>query len=405
MVDETGTTDDYGLDAYDPGDVIARALDEMDAHEQASFNVYEQLEGNSSKMPFLFTVAADQYTIEQLLSKIAHEYGGGNYRIHLRGSTTQGKNLLIANQVFPVKEPKRPPENEAKANDTSTDKLLEYMRERDRKTDEQMSELRREVTEARTSRGSENADPFNAMERAMQVMAQMHNMIPQGNGSPAGKQKSLIEQLHEAKEISKYFSESTGEQSEFVSLIREGLGPLIEMAKSQNSHNQSQNTTGNQNMNGAPQSQSQPKPTSTEQEMQQTIGGHVQFLLQAAARNGDPEVYADMVLDFTPEQHYAQLREFLMQPNALEVITAKVPAIAQHLEWFKSLKTAILASLDAGDDDGETSTHVPEQRDHRSDATGHGDPDGPPSGEDGDTPDIADDEPYSEGEQDTATSA
>jgi len=372
----------YGIEAYDPGASIASRLDEMDSHGQAVFNVYEQLEGNTSKMPFLFTVPADQYSIEQLLSKIASEYGGGNYRVHLRGPTEAGSNQLIANQVFPVKAPKTPPEP-AKTAGTDTDKLLEYMRERDRKTDEQLQEMRRELNEAR-NRPANETDPFQAMERAMGVMSQMHGMMPQGNnGAAKGKEKSLMEQIREAKEISEFFQSNSGEQSEFTSLLREGVGPLIELAKAQrgNPQNPQQGKTEMHAPESATNNAAQPN------NMDQIIGGHVQFLLKAAEKNGDPEVYADMVLDFTPQEYYGQLHEFLSQPNAIDVLAQKVPPISQHGEWFTALQAAILSNLDVGDTGGETDAHATPTGDNPT--TGHRDPDRGSGGPHGDTPDPA----------------
>jgi hypothetical protein len=188
-------------------------------------------------------------------------------------------------------------------------------------------------------------------------------------------------------------------------MMRETLGPLIQLAQSEADRKKS----------GQAQSSQQPQPkerrpnpsnngseqTMNRSEMEQAIGpmaNQVKTLLAAAQRGGDPEVYASVVLDFIPAEQYAQVYEFLSSDGCLDAIIRYVPEVEQYREWFDGLRIAIIGELDVPGEDDDTSAHV-DGSDQSGAGDGDGDTGGPAAGSRGHSQDVADHEPHGHGSE------
>lgn len=373
--------DTHGLSPHDPERVLREKLDEMESQENASFRVYRQHSGNTSKMAFCFTVPADQFSFEELLQKIKDEYGAGDYRIHLRGATEYGKNQLIANQVVSVEATRtaNPAPQQSQANELAP--IVERMQER-------MEAMQQRMEERLTAVQSQpQQDPTEMMQKMMATMASMQEMMG-GNQGPAKKEKSLIEQIEEAEKIAERFGKMQQEDGGFGQLMREGLQPLIQLAQQHAGQKSEAGNGASPKPNPAqpPAKTGQPaQPTRSQQEMEQQLGpfAHsIRTLLFAAQKNGDPETYADMALDFMSEDQYDDVFRFLSSDGCIDAVIEYVPEVANHREWFESLRRSILASLDVGDAPDETGAHVAGDN-SAADAGQPGDPDGAPAGPDG----------------------
>jgi hypothetical protein len=74
-------------------------------------------------------------------------------------------------------------------------------------------------------------------------------------------------------------------------------------------------------------------------------------LVQKAADNSDPALYADVILDNAPPD---QIQTLLMQrPTPVEYLIGIEPRIAQHREWFSSLMGTLFDAITAPPDDAE----------------------------------------------------
>ena len=132
--------------------------------------------------------------------------------------------------------------------------------------------------------------------------------------------------------------------------------------------------------------------TETMDEGTKVLLSNVKTLIVAAQRNGDPEVYSSMVLDFIPEDKYVQLYNFLIIPDSIDTAIHHVPEMANHREWFEALRTGILEQLAPEDGDGDNADHADAETEvaarQREDA-GHGDAGGTPAGEGGGAQDAS----------------
>ena len=86
-----------------------------------------------------------------------------------------------------------------------------------------------------------------------------------------------------------------------------------------------------------------------------------------AANDGDPDVYADVILDsFHPEQ----IELFIKRPDVFEYLVSINPAVGNYPGWFKALIESVINGLDAdqeelneGDaDQGKESKEVKEKK-------------------------------------------
>ena len=75
------------------------------------------------------------------------------------------------------------------------------------------------------------------------------------------------------------------------------------------------------------------------------------MLVNAAAKNADPQTYADMLLDQLPTLGYAPLKEWLIKPGCLDTLAKIEPGIRYQAEWWESLRAAIIEALEEGGTD------------------------------------------------------
>lgn len=72
-------------------------------------------------------------------------------------------------------------------------------------------------------------------------------------------------------------------------------------------------------------------------------------LVNGAAKNADPLVYVDFLLDQVPESAYPKLQEWLERPDCLDKLAAIEPGIRFQQEWWVALRGQLIAAL-RGDD-------------------------------------------------------
>lgn len=84
------------------------------------------------------------------------------------------------------------------------------------------------------------------------------------------------------------------------------------------------------------------------------------LLVNGASRNADPESYADLILDQTPENLYASLRDWLIKPDCLDMLAKIEPGVRYQQDWWISLRTCLLERLTEELGNGLTSVQSPE---------------------------------------------
>lgn len=394
MTDETEvyTDPEDRIPAHDPEMTLAEKIDELQAEENAVINVYRQQSGNNSKMPFLFTVPIDKYTIPELQQYIRDNYGGGDFRIHIRDG-----RKVVANKLLSIEAPKDNPDPKAQqGNDLAP--VVERMMDRMERIEERLAQPQAQPPQQ---------DPVDLFTKMAGAMAQFQQAMPQPNPQPAGQQKSLVEQLEEARRVNEMFSEMGAGKDDggFGQLMREGLQPLIQLAQQHAGQKKESGNGASPNPAQPPATTGQPaQPTRSKEEMERQLGpfaNSIRTLLFAAQKNGDPETYADMALDFMSEDQYDDVFRFLSSDGCIDAVIEYVPEVANHREWFEALRRSILASLDVGEGSDDTTGHVAGD-DSAADAGQPGDPDGAPAGANGHAQDATGDGEDGAGGEDAA---
>lgn len=72
---------------------------------------------------------------------------------------------------------------------------------------------------------------------------------------------------------------------------------------------------------------------------------YLPVFVNAASKNGDPALYADMVLDQIPESAYPKLKEWLESATCLEEIAALEPAVMYQRDWWNTLRVSIVEAI------------------------------------------------------------
>ncbi len=87
-------------------------------------------------------------------------------------------------------------------------------------------------------------------------------------------------------------------------------------------------------------------PTQSEEDMiKLMVKQFLPVFINAATKNADPNLYADMVLDQVPESAYPKLKEWLEKSTCLEEIASLEPGVRYQQEWWNSLRASILMAM------------------------------------------------------------
>lgn len=114
------------------------------------------------------------------------------------------------------------------------------------------------------------------------------------------------------------------------------------------------------NMDPAPNYTPQNNPAPEQAPQQQMSNEEIQFrqqleiLVQAAQRDADPDLYADLIEDNLPREIIDQ---FLSQPNPLEVLSNFHPGVNQYADWFKRLLFSLTHANAGSDNPPDASEH------------------------------------------------
>lgn len=338
-------------------DAFYKMLHELHGRDDVEISIHRQSEHGGKRLKYEFACSPDDYSYTELLEKIQVECGEGSYRIHLRKG-----NLLCGNKGISVGKPKsKPGEAKTATLESSLSSLMEKMVER------QDAFMQRILTAA------EERKP-NQMELMQQLAMLKEVMGP----SPASvQQQSPIDMLRLFLEMKDSFipkqtspldllktvieiqaSISGGDKDAngndvLISLINNVLPKLGEMGMGK----PAQQETGVVN---AIENKSEKKPeNSTTEDKRHPMWAQLMYLVGMAKNGRDPVVYANVILDQTPDARIEELYKFASRPDAVQEMIKICSAVSHHKEWFAELASAICAELD---DPGEPTLNVGEKR-------------------------------------------
>lgn len=311
--------------------VLLNTLAELgQTDSDAKVNVYRSSTAKGNKGgAFLFSCSPDEFTLE----KLRDEYGGGDYRIHVRANGS-----IIANRLVSVEEPKKLP-----------------------------------VSVAPQIQSAEMMQPISELTRAMMVgFENMGKLIIQAQP----KQESRADMLKELLLYKELFGSSKSEINP-LDFVKQGielakdLRPSDKEAGTMDVMMQLLDTFGKpiaeavsnaqtlhrQALSNAPTSFQPPVQVSNapalmapipdnqaqltsdqDKQIMDAMKGYLNFLIAQAQAGNDVYTYAGMVLDQAPPE---QIDSFIDRPDWLEYLANFEPAVKDHEAWFSQLRDAI----------------------------------------------------------------
>jgi len=101
------------------------------------------------------------------------------------------------------------------------------------------------------------------------------------------------------------------------------------------------------------------------------VKGVLPQLINGAAKNSDPGLYTDFLLDQLPASGYPQLKKFLEEPGCLDKLAFLEPAIRFQANWWEALRVQLIVALTeelgGGDSNVQPSTGPDAPAGHDSD--------------------------------------
>lgn len=265
-----------------------------------------------------------------IMDRVKEEYGGGKYQasLYANGILKRKFNFNIAN----------PRTNFVPKNNSSDiNTLVSLLAAQEEKRFIQLKEL---------MLANKPVQSFNLMETMTGLVAMMVNMKNLLPAPVTSDSSGNIELLLKGMEIMKDFGGGgEGKETNMMDIIKELIkSPLLEKAIDGASAVVSSVPT-NPPVNPALvklKVSSQPDNTGATNTMNPIIKGYINQLIKKAAADSDPELYAAFILDNVPEK---TVREYLLRPDLMNVITSVNPQAAQYAPWFEELKNNITEIL------------------------------------------------------------
>ena len=94
--------------------------------------------------------------------------------------------------------------------------------------------------------------------------------------------------------------------------------------------------------------------TTSAPEKANPMKSHLVFLCFQASMKKDPALYAELVLDNTPDDKLDELVSFIGSDNAVDNLIALHPPVAKHKEWFLKLSEEIMKNVQVVEEKPET---------------------------------------------------
>lgn len=317
--------DDLNDEDYVPPDFeFHEKRDELIGSGGGTIRVYREGPGGYRDLTFVKGFGLNEFEPEMLQQE---PFGGGRFRIHMRGETGIKDNFLF--KVEPLPGVRRAVDQSGTTVSVSNDSaaLVAAM----------------QAGFAQLVEKLKPAAPVLGIKEILDIVS----IINKPAAVPANGGLGQLKQLAEFMEVIESARLPTGKDGE-VSIwgvaarafdkIAEPLGAVLsEVAK--------------RKLNGAESVPALPAPAAaaapqvkSEDEMLVLLKSYLPLLIANAAADNDPATYANMILDaVAPEV----LRAYVDRPDWFEVLAPLDPRLATHKEWFTELRECIMEGLTA----------------------------------------------------------
>jgi hypothetical protein len=312
--------DEAGASALDS------VLSELGAVDQGRILVY-RVSRQGGQLEYVATLTADEAQGEaSLCEAIRRDYGGGTYRVHVRDGAG-----LIANRRIDIAERRTPAAPDAGLAAVLTATLDRFQLQ----LTQALQVQRPQVSEA------------DAEERALARIKTMAEILgPRSGGVDTG---TVMETLTHGIELGKQLGGAGGGDNTGAVML-ESLRAFTTMLAQQPVRRP---VPARQAPAPAAALPAATAPAAPQQPDQVTaMRTLLQVLLAGAQRDGDPELYAALVLDQLGDEAVAEL---LQQPDPVALLLQFEPAAAPHRDWLQAVAGEL--KDDADGDDGQGAKH------------------------------------------------
>lgn len=305
--------------------------DENDA--QFKINIYRVQEGRG-ELGYCFSCVPSELPI---LDKIRDDYGPGKYEIRVYEKTDKTRLKKRTKLVIEKAQKKPVVAVPAQQNTGELKEVITAMMNMQQKSMEQFQQLML-ARQSVQPPAAPAIDPMQMITGMVTAMSQLNGMMPRPEASGMDQ---FIKGIEVAKELA--VESSGGEKGMadvLINMAKEFGQPIMQMVNKMDSMPAQPVQPGSQSP--TPQLPPQPVQPTQENDPMFMLKMQLKMLVNKAAANADPALYADLILDSMPE---AQIREFLGQPNLREFLTELNPAVLNYWPWFEQLQAEVLAGL------------------------------------------------------------
>lgn len=299
---------------------LSGLLAELGSSSDAIVRVYEST-GQGRRLEYLFECAPEEFSFD----KLRDEYGGGDFRIHVRRPGVRG---LLANRLISIKRTKKPEMGpQFPVNQITPEQITDAI---NRGLSEALSRLIPLLQPQ-----SKPIDPTELEDRFMQRMVTMKELFTQPSGG-MGNIDLFIKGLEMAKDFGHVPVGDAGLPDLLIEAVRTFGKPLADIVSKQAAMPQAApQVVGPRMLTPAPTVKAGEKVAIEDNELGPILP-YVTFLLVQAGRERDPEIYANLFLD---QVDISVAEKYINRADLLESIIKIRPEAEQHRAWLSEFLT------------------------------------------------------------------
>lgn len=363
------------------GDLMS-FLSELGSTESAHVSVYRDVKG-SARGAYLFRCTPSEFSLADVMDKLRDEYDGGNFRVVVYANGQRCKNELVQvegpkKSAFDFMNKGQPPAPAIPQNDLASAllQIQESMRAqsdsmRDMMLSQQQENTRMLLTVLEKSAGNNAPPQQTSLAELVQLLTVAQTIG--GAKSDSSSSEKMLEMFFRGMDQGREQAGGEGD-SVLVTAVKAFAPALADIAKLASSQaqppqplQQRQPEPKKIELNPAPGSQQLPIEANAADvnaipDAAEAAKPYLQMLLNAAVVNGDPEVYANMLMDQVPQ---SLLSEWLESDMNYQMLLSYFPQEAKAVyPWFDSLRAIVLQflgeeKLAGGEDAGQHGEDVP----------------------------------------------
>lgn len=308
------------------GEDLGRVLSELGGSSNAVVKVERIRDGKRAEFVDEFPAASFS------LKELQQAYGGGEYMLHGLDAKRQFKFRRQVAIATPLQGAAA-----AVPAVNALDKLADVMRQ----GFEQQQALLREVLTARP--GVPATDPVAARREILQDLALMKEIMGGGQQQTMGPDK-LLEVMKLGMDVAKDAAGGGEGWEAIVSKAIDTMGPSIAEAMASRQTSVPPAAIG-QPAGAPPRLPAQPAPASQQPKRGGSMKEYVGFLVERAAEESDPGLYADLILDAVPEAMLKSIKVMLDSGDPVARLALIDPRVHQHAQWFRELGAVLVEAL------------------------------------------------------------